>query len=57
MNVHHSLVDIVENIVDAPEEMDFNRDLLANAHGASDGLVDHGGIPVLGQKENALAEL
>jgi hypothetical protein len=57
MDLYHAAVQIVQHIVHDAEDVDIHHSLLTDADSTSDGLMDDGGIPVLGQEQNATAEL
>jgi hypothetical protein len=57
MEVHHPPVNVVGDIVHDAEEMYVNHETLADAHRPPHCLVNHGGIPVLGQEQDAATEL
>ena len=57
MNVHHTLVNVVEHIIDTAEAVYLDGNPLSNTNGASHSLMNDSGIPMLGQKQYALTEL
>jgi hypothetical protein len=57
MELDHTAIDILHNIIDDSKEMDIDDSPLANTDRTTDRLMDNSGIPVLRQKEYASAEL
>ena len=57
MLLDHDTINVIHDAVHDAKEMDIHDSGLSDANSATDGLVNDGGIPVLGEKENTATEL
>jgi hypothetical protein len=57
MNLNHATIQIIHDVIHDTEHVYIHHGLLSDADSPSNGLMNNSGIPVLGQKQNALTEL